>query len=100
MAKPTKDKILDAAVRCFNRDGMVNVRLQHIGDEAEWMSVGNLAYHFRTKEHIVQAIWERLVAEQRGLETARDLRETAGADLKQRGLEPAFVKGNTMCHLF
>ncbi len=67
MAKSTKDKILDAAARCFNRDGMVNVRLQHIGDEAEWMSVGNLAYHYRTKEHIVQAIWERLVAEQRVL---------------------------------
>ncbi len=58
MAKSTKDKILDAAVRCFNRDGLVNVRLQHIGDEAEYMSVDNLAYHFRTKEHIVQAIWE------------------------------------------
>lgn len=67
MAKSTKDKILDAAARCFNRDGLVNVRLQHIGDEAQYMSVGNLAYHYRTKELIVQAIWERLVAEQRVL---------------------------------
>lgn len=67
MTYSTKDKILDAAIRCFNRDGMVNVRLQHIGDEAEYMSVGNLAYHYRTKEHIVRAIWERLAAEQRVL---------------------------------
>jgi AcrR family transcriptional regulator len=60
----TKEKILLAATRCFNRDGLVNVRLQNIADEAN-MSVGNMAYHYRTKEIIVQAIWEELVKKQR-----------------------------------
>jgi AcrR family transcriptional regulator len=63
----TKEKIRAAAVRCFNRDGLANVRLQHIADEAAYMSVGNMAYHYRTKEHIVRAIWEELVAKQKTL---------------------------------
>ena len=62
----TKQKILDSAVKLFNQDGLVNVRLQHIADEA-FVSVGNMTYHYRTKELIVQAIWEQLVKKQRDL---------------------------------
>ncbi|MEL7123903.1 MAG: TetR/AcrR family transcriptional regulator, partial [Bacteroidota bacterium] len=50
--KSTKQKILDAALKLFNQDGIVNVRLQHIADEA-FVSVGNLAYHYSNKESIV-----------------------------------------------
>lgn len=65
MAVPdTKHKILEAAVACFNRLGLPNARLQHIADEAG-MSIGNMTYHFRNKESIVQAIWEQIETRQR-----------------------------------
>lgn len=51
----TKTKILKAALGLFNRHGLVNVRLQKIADEVG-ISVGNLAYHFYSKEAIVKAI--------------------------------------------
>ncbi|HMQ47163.1 MAG TPA: TetR/AcrR family transcriptional regulator [Saprospiraceae bacterium] len=64
--KGTKDKILTAALKLFNRDGIVNVRLQHIADEA-FISIGNLAYHFANKEAIVQELYETLTGEQKEL---------------------------------
>ena len=60
----TRQKILDAAVLCFNREGIANVFLQHVADEAG-VSVGNMTYHYRNKEIIVQAVWEQLVQKQR-----------------------------------
>jgi hypothetical protein len=39
----TKQKILDNAVGCFNRDGIANVRLQHIAEDAN-KSIGNMPY--------------------------------------------------------
>ncbi len=62
----TRQKILDAAVACFNREGIAHVRLQHIADEAV-VSVGNMTYHYRNKDAIVQAVWEQLVEKQRDL---------------------------------
>ncbi len=59
----TKQKILDAALALFNRDGLVNVRLQHLADEA-FISIGNMTYHYRTKEDIVDAIWNQLKRKQ------------------------------------
>lgn len=62
----TKEKITNAALFLFNRFGFVSVRLQHIADEAS-MSVGNLAYHFKTKDDIIEHIFEQIVAEQKRL---------------------------------
>lgn len=62
----TRQKIIDAAVVCFNREGIANVRLQQIADEA-FISVGNMTYHYRNKEAVVQAVWEQLVQKQRDL---------------------------------
>lgn len=67
----TKEKILAAALKCFNADGMVNVRLQHIADEAG-KSVGNLAYHFPSKQAIVLGLYKKLEAEQ--VELLREFR--------------------------
>ncbi|MCB0583454.1 MAG: TetR/AcrR family transcriptional regulator, partial [Phaeodactylibacter sp.] len=61
-----KIKILEAALRLFNRDGFVNVRLQHIADEAV-VSVGNIAYHFPGKDAILLAIYEELARKQKEL---------------------------------
>lgn len=63
MAMDTKQKILNAALQLFNRNGLMNVRLQHIADEA-FMSVGNLTYHFRNKDLIISSIWGQLRNEQ------------------------------------
>lgn len=64
MAMPnTKQKILRAALQLFNQNGIANVRLQHIADEA-FMSIGNLAYHFKNKEAIVLALYNDLAKKQ------------------------------------
>lgn len=51
----TKQKILNASISLFNSNGMANVRLQQIANEIG-ISPGNLAYHFRNKEAIIEAI--------------------------------------------
>ncbi|GLR17389.1 TetR/AcrR family transcriptional regulator [Portibacter lacus] len=66
MTSSTKEKIRIAALKLFNRDGLVNVRLQHIADEA-FISVGNLAYHYPNKESILSALYERLSMQQKAL---------------------------------
>ncbi|NBC24865.1 MAG: TetR/AcrR family transcriptional regulator, partial [Bacteroidetes bacterium] len=62
----TKEKIRKTALFLFNKDGFVNVRLQHITDEAI-ISLGNITYHYRTKDKIIMAIWEELKKEQKEL---------------------------------
>ena len=58
----TKNKILEAAIKTFNANGVANVRLQQIADEAE-ISVGNLAYHFKNKEAIVTYTYDFIFKE-------------------------------------
>lgn len=62
MSTGTKQRILEAAVLLFNREGLANVRLQQIADETG-ISVGNLAYHFKNKEAIVVEVYESLFEE-------------------------------------
>ena len=83
----TKEKILAAALRLFNINGMVNVRLQHIADEAE-KSVGNLAYHFSNKQAIVLALYKKLEAEQ--IELLKEFRIVPLFDSIDRILEAVF----------
>jgi AcrR family transcriptional regulator len=62
-SKDTRRKILDTALTLFNRFGFVNVRLQHISDETI-ISLGNITYHYRTKDIMVAALWEEIRIEQ------------------------------------
>ena len=57
--KHTKSYILDRALKLFNKNGFVNVRLQHIADYGD-ISVGHLAYHFKHKDCIVEALYDEL----------------------------------------
>ena len=57
----TKDKILIEARQLFYEEGIANVRLQQIADKTG-ISVGNLAYHYNTKEAIVTAVYEEVFA--------------------------------------
>ena len=58
----TKQKILNAAIQLFNKDGMANVRLQQIASEVG-ISPGNLAYHFKNKEAVIEAMHNELYDE-------------------------------------
>ena len=51
----TRDKIIHAAIELFNEQGEQNVTTNHIAAHLS-MSPGNLYYHFRNKEDIIQAI--------------------------------------------
>lgn len=55
----TKEKILESSIALFNQNGLINVRLQHIADKTG-ISVGNLAYHYYSKEAILKQIVTQL----------------------------------------
>jgi AcrR family transcriptional regulator len=56
----TREKILIASLLLFNEKGMVNVSLRQIAQELK-ISQGNLNYHFKLKEDIVEALYFQLV---------------------------------------
>jgi AcrR family transcriptional regulator len=56
----TKEKIILGSIKLFNLHGMVNVRLQQIADHVG-ISLGNLTYHFYSKEAIMIGIVDQLI---------------------------------------
>lgn len=56
----TKQKILIESLRLFNDYGISNVSLRTIADEAG-ISVGNLQYHFRKREDIIEVLYFQIV---------------------------------------
>ena len=58
--KKTKEKILDTAHLLFNQYGITQVSLRKIAAEMG-ISHGNLIYHFKTKNDIIEQLHERIL---------------------------------------
>ncbi|MEO8108952.1 MAG: TetR/AcrR family transcriptional regulator [Ginsengibacter sp.] len=58
----TKQRILKISEKLFFEQGIANVRLQQIADNSG-ISIGNLAYHFKSKEVIVENVYSELLKE-------------------------------------
>lgn len=68
MISPTKNKIIEFSIQCFNEEGYASITLQELAKRLG-ISRGNLAYHFKDKEVLLEAIsnrmWDKLEQEQR-----------------------------------
>ena len=81
MAK-AKERILDTALALFNEKGSRNVTTNHIA-KACGISTGTLYYHFKNKEAIIRALYDRMGAEWEGdLATLGSLDRSAFEKLK------------------
>ncbi len=56
----TKQKILKTALELFNNEGVNNVTLRQIAQEIG-ISQGNLNYHYKTRQDIIEALYFELV---------------------------------------
>ena len=86
----TKRNIIVIAEKLFYQQGIANVRLQQIADEAG-ISGGNLAYHFKNKEAIVNAVYDGLL---------ENLSEVLGTYMQHNNLMDFDTQFSNLFHFF
>jgi AcrR family transcriptional regulator len=64
-ASRTKSAIIDAALRLFRERGFEETTMRAVAAEAG-VSVGNAYYYFQSKEHLIQAFYDRAQDDHRG----------------------------------
>ena len=79
----TRERILTSSLAMFNEQGEPNVTTNHIADELE-ISPGNLYYHFRNKDDIVEHLFQRFEAH---MDQAMLVPEDRDADLEDIWLQ-------------
>ena len=62
MRPSNRDRILDAAVRVIQRDGVTAVTFDSVAAEAE-LTRGGILYHFRSREDLLAAIHQHLASQ-------------------------------------
>ncbi len=62
MKKNTREKIVDTALDLFNNKGLSQITLRTIAKEMG-ISQGNLNYHYKKRDDIIEALYYRLVAD-------------------------------------
>lgn len=67
----TKEKIIRAAIKLFNEDGVSNVTIRQIAAKIG-ISHGNLAYHYKNKERIIDEIYTRMNREASGMASPQE----------------------------
>jgi AcrR family transcriptional regulator len=77
----TRERILDTALALFNEQGTATVSTNHIA-AACGISPGNLYYHFRNKEDIIRALFDRMFVTWGAPSTMPDDRPLALSDLQ------------------
>lgn len=70
----TKQRILKVSEKLFFEQGIANVRLQQLADNSG-ISIGNLAYHFKNKEVIVEEVYSELLKELSALHSGEKVYE-------------------------
>jgi AcrR family transcriptional regulator len=78
----TRERILELSLRMFNAQGEPNVTTSAIADEMN-ISPGNLYYHFRNKDDIVNALFEQY---EREIDALLDLPARRRADVEDAWL--------------
>ncbi|HEU4387636.1 MAG TPA: helix-turn-helix domain-containing protein, partial [Blastocatellia bacterium] len=79
-AEKTRAAILEAALELFRERGYEQTTMRAIAEKAG-VALGNAYYYFHSKEHLIQAFYDRTQDEQR--EASRALLERE-PDLKER----------------
>ncbi|WP_244509398.1 TetR family transcriptional regulator [Nocardioides lianchengensis] len=97
-AEQTRGTILESAMRLFRRDGYDRTTMRAIAAEAG-VSVGNAYYYFGSKEHLIQAFYDRMQDEH--ADAAADVleRETA-FDARLRGVLEVWLDVAAPSHEF
>lgn len=69
-----RDKIIDKARELFNKQGYIGVSMRNIADELN-ISVGNLTYHFKRKEDLIEEVILHKHKNYKKIESIKDLDE-------------------------